>query len=76
MSWTIPGRAVTDFSAAVADWIDASMRVRAAVVETACEEAIRGGRFGVLVETEIAWGGYRIIAKVDPSVPYGEIHER
>ncbi len=67
---------MTDFDDALAAHLAATMKRRSAVIEEACEKAIQGGRFGVLVETERAWGGYRVTAKVDPSVPYGEIHER
>ena len=64
------------FDDAIADYVDASMRIRTAVIEQACEAAVQDGRFGVLVEIKMDWGGYRITAKPDPSVPYGQIHER
>lgn len=67
---------MSDFADAVTDWLEASMKARAAVIEQACEAAIQDGRYGVLVETEMDWGGYSVVARPDPSVPYGQIHER
>jgi hypothetical protein len=48
------------------------MRRHAAVVEQACEAAIAGGMYGVMVE----WNAETTTAWVDPGVPYGQIHER
>jgi hypothetical protein len=44
----------------------------AAVIERAVEEALQGGRSGVLVTRHAGW----VEAFVDSSVPYGWIHER
>jgi hypothetical protein len=48
-------------------------RLANAVIEEAVEEAIQGGVCGVKVSRS-KWG-WTVIAEVDPSVPYGEIHE-
>lgn len=42
------------------------------IIEAACERALAGGRHGVLV---IRMGMILVSASVDPSVPYGTIHE-
>lgn len=42
-------------------------------IETACEEAIQGGLYGVRIDRNCL-GEIRSI-KIDPAVPYGELHE-
>jgi hypothetical protein len=42
------------------------------IIEAAVETAIQGGRYGV----KITWNeDDTMMVKVDPTVPYGEIHE-
>jgi hypothetical protein len=43
------------------------------IIERAVEEAVQGGLHGVKVTWRI--DNWAVSAKVDPSVPYGEIHE-
>jgi len=43
------------------------------IIERAVEEALKGGLHGVKVTWKIR--NWAVSAKVDPSVPYGEIHE-
>jgi hypothetical protein len=47
--------------------VEEVVRRRAAAIERACEEAVQGGEFGVLVDDEDGW------ARTDASVPYGQI---
>jgi len=42
-------------------------------IERAVEEATKGGLHGVKVTWKMA--NWAVSAEVDPSVPYGEIHE-
>jgi hypothetical protein len=57
-------------------WLEEVASTRARVIEQACEAAIADGRYGVLVESHLDLAGFKITAGPDPSVPYGQIHER
>ena len=59
----------------VAGHIAAFARIRAAILEEACERALQGGEHGVSIRTTFTPTGYAIHAEVDPDVPYGTIHE-
>ena len=48
-------------------------RRQAAAIEEACELALQGGEFGVLVRTHLDDNGWHLIAEVSPLVPYGTI---
>jgi hypothetical protein len=54
------------------DYIREQAQARTQYIETAVEKALQGGVCGVKVVYRL---GLFISAEVDPSVPYGEIHE-
>jgi hypothetical protein len=56
------------------DFVAAQVRQDAALIEAACEDALAGGEYGVCVIRDP--NGPVLSAAVDPSVPYGMIHER
>ena len=61
----MPGMA-SDIGELIARDVARIARARYQAVETACEKALQGGEFGVMVD-------YNLGAWVDPRVPYGEL---
>lgn len=51
--------------------INERVRRHRALVEAVCVAAIQGGQHGVRVR----WNADTTIAEIDPTVPYGQIHE-
>lgn len=63
---------MSDFQALIATYVTEAMRRNRAVIETACEQALQSGVCGVRVDHHLDGS---VTAQVDPTVPYGEIHE-
>ena len=67
---------MSDYGKAIEEFSRGMIAKRNAVVEEACERAIQGGKYGVLVEETFEGLTYTITATVHPAVPYGVIHEK
>lgn len=66
------GGSGSQLDAAIAELYKRALEYERWRIEQACEAAVQGGLYGVLIQRD---GAKLIDVRVDPSVPYGQIYE-